>query len=144
MSAIRTWEELLASDLPLRGNEVDYSTVGNHFAIIHNHQDGLLRLDWGVVIESVIHQVHDPLAKDPEPMLVVLEAQLNPQHGDLYVPVRGIFPHYRTANNLGLVGNHADISAYSVLVATDKLHMIGFTDTPEPLKQYEKELLSGA
>lgn len=63
MNSIRTWEELLTSDLPLRGDEVNYSSVGSHFASVRKPDDSFLRIDWGLVILSVIHSVIDPLVK---------------------------------------------------------------------------------
>lgn len=144
MSKISTWEELLASDLPLRGEDVTYDSLHNHYAIIRKPDDNLLRLEWGLVIMSVIHPVFDRLAsREEELMVVVREAELELAYGDTYyVPWSGASPHYRTAGPLGLTGNHADPNVYSVLVSTDKLGEIMFSDTPEPLKQWEVDILS--
>jgi hypothetical protein len=145
MNSIRTWEELLASDLPLRGDEVSYKSMYKEFAIIGRPEDGLLRLDWGLIIVSVIHSVFDTQVMHEELMLVVMEAQLDLVHGNKpYVPVAHVVPHYRTADNLGLVGNHADVSVHSVLVPTDKLDQIEFSLIPEPLKAWERKALSGS
>lgn len=145
MSTIRTWEELLASNLPLHGDEVGYSSVGKEFGIIHKPTDNLLRLDWGLCILSVIHPVLDTVVNHEELMLVVREAALDLIHGDKpYLPASVGRAHYRTAQPLGLIGNHADINVHSVLVSTDKLDLIEFSDIPEPLKRWEADLLSGA
>lgn len=143
MSKITTWEDLLASDLPLRGNDVRYGTLYTEYAIVEKPTDSSLRLNYGLIIVSVIHHVQDPLSENTEAMLVVMEAPLDLLHGDRpYVPVTHVVPHYRTADNLGLTGNHADPNVYSVLVSTDKLREIMFSDTPEPLKQWEVDILS--
>jgi hypothetical protein len=149
MPQIHTWKELLESDLPLRGDDVSYDSLYKEFAIIAKPNDDLLRLDYGLIIMSVIHPVKDPLAADAEQMLVVMEAPLVETVEDgaytakPYVPVQGVIAHYRTADNLGLVGNHADPNVHSVLVPTDKLDQIRFTYTPVPLKQWEVDILSG-
>jgi hypothetical protein len=148
MPTISTWEELLASDLQLNGADVCFSTVYKQFAIIVNHEDGLLRLDWGLMVLSVIHPVKDPIIHDAELMLIVTEAPLVLAPGEApfapkpYVPTGNIAPHYRTADNLGLVGNHHDLSVHSVLVPIDKLDQISFTDSPAQLKQWELDILS--
>lgn len=143
MSKISTWKELLASDLPQRCDDVGYDTLYKEFAIIEKPTDSSLRLNYGLIIVSVNHHVQDPLSENTEAMLVVMEAQLDLLHGNKpYVPVTHVVPHYRTADNLGLTGNHADPDVYSVLVSTDKLGEIMFSDTPEPLKQWEVDILS--
>ena len=116
---IRTWDELIASRLVLTGDEVNRDIRHKQFAAITKDPDRRLRLNYGVIIQSVIHQV------DHELMIVVMTGTVSQVMGSTSVKhyVTHVLPvtQYRNAASLGLQGNHRDTAADTLLVSLDKL-----------------------
>lgn len=146
MKKIATWEELVASDLPLSYDEARTEAVTNcDYATVVKPTDGKMRLNFGLIINSIVHEV------EGEVMLVVQEGQMvvTPPEPDgftqtPYPNTVGTLPHYRMAVSLGLTGNHHDTNTHSVLVPISKLDQIEFSTDPEPLLAWEKELLDNS
>lgn len=136
MALISTWKQLISSDLPLGGDEIDLNMIDVHCAIITRCDDGLLRLNRGMVIYSLIHPVQANKNYPAEPMLVVQKGMVFLFHDGMTVFPDAYRPQYTLAEPLGLTGNNHDLNVKSVLVSIGKLDQVKFT----PMEDWEREL----
>ncbi len=141
MNPITTWDELIASGMQTSRDKLE---LGRTYLVLSNDEDGRLRRDYGLVPWSHPHSGPYGFTGAPEDVVIVTEGPLVfDETGVLFwLDHRQIgTPHARTTDNLGLAGNHDDPTVNSVIIDSEAAKHVSFTDTPAPLRPWERAML---